>query len=423
MIGIVWVILKKKVATVEMMYGIITLYFVQMFYIISAYPELTSYIFVWLGLVISSLFNQTRVIVLAALYTMALTLYTFSRFSNQIVFTSNPDDIAYYLLFTLFVAIFLIVQSSFSEKMWTGLQDSQGKLTYILESASIITYSYDPISQVHTVSSGINTLKNMMKKEVSSSPILWKEYIHEEDKPFVDVVETHILEGKMESVEYRLEIPTNPVMWVSARFFPVISDHGTIKRVEGAFVDITERKKAEEKIEFLAYHDALTKLPNRSQLYQFVQKEQIKAEFDYERSYVIFIDLDSFKQVNDTYGHHAGDKLLSLAATRLVSSLKQIDMVSRIGGDEFVVFVTDLTSEQVIHVAERLQTTLCKPFFIDEAPIKITPSIGISKFSSNNDNLDTLISQADAAMYNIKNEGKNGIRLYDYATVPKDKSI
>lgn len=412
-IAIVWILVKKQIASVLFMYVIVTSYYLFMLYLTSVYPEPTSYIFVWLGLVISSIYNRSRLILLAAFYTMLISLYTFLRSSNEFVFTRNPDDLAYYLLFTLFVAVFLIVQSQHSEKTWNGLKDSQGKLTYILESANIITYSYDPITQVHTVSSGVKSLKNMSKKEVSSSPILWKKYIHGEDESFVNLIEQDINLGKTKSVEYRLQITNNQVMWVSARFFPFMTHDGTVERIEGALVDITERKKVEEKMEFLAYHDALTKLPNRSQLYQFVRTQQGNPKFDYQKAFVIFIDLDSFKQVNDTFGHTAGDQLLSLAATRLTSSLKQKDIVSRIGGDEFVVFIADLTVEQTIQVAERLQKALCAPFVVSGEQIEITPSIGISKFTSADDNLDTLISQADSAMYNIKNKGKNGIRLYN----------
>lgn len=423
MIAIVWFGVKKQIAPVKFMYGIVTIYFILIIYLITSYPELTTYIFVWLGLVISSIYNKSRLIILATVYTILISLYSFIRFSNDIVFSSNPADVAYYLLFTLTVAIFLIVQSQYSEKMWNGLMDSEGKLTYILESANIITYSYDTVTQVHTVSSGINSLKNINKKEISSSPILWRKYINSENDSLVNLIEQDIYLGKTMSVEYRLQIPNNQAMWVSARFFPIMTDHGTVERIEGALVDITERKKAEEKIEFLAYHDALTKLPNRSQLYEFVHKQQLNPEFDYQRAFVIFIDLDSFKQVNDTFGHNAGDQLLSIAATRLTSSLKPRDMVSRIGGDEFVVFIANVSIEQTIQVAERLHKVLCAPFDIDGEQIKITPSIGISKFSSADDKLDTLISQADSAMYNIKNDGKNGIRLYNYTDHKEDEIV
>jgi len=412
---ILWFFVRKNKSSVVMMYVIMTLYFVYLFYFITIYPVITVYIFVWLGLVISSIYNRSRLIILAAVYTILITFYIFLRPSNERVIANNPEDLVYFLFFTIFVAIFLIYQSKYSKKMWDGLNDSQEKLTNILESANIITYSYNPVTQVHTVSSGIRELKNISKKEGSSSPILWKKYIHAEDQSFINMIEKDIGQGKTLSVEYRLQIPNNQMMWVSARFFPVMNDCGIVVRIEGALVDITERKKAEERIEFLAYHDALTKLPNRSQLYQFVQSQQLNPEFDYQKAFIIFIDLDSFKLVNDTYGHRAGDQLLSLAATRLMSSLKQKDMVSRIGGDEFVIFIADLTVEETIQVAERLQKALCTPFVIGIEKIMITPSIGISKFSGTDDNLDTLISQADAAMYNIKNEGKNGVRLYNYA--------
>lgn len=379
-------------------------------------PGFSSYIFVWLGLVISSLYNRTKVILMAAAYTLLLTFITFTTYQDQFFSNNQPADIAYILLFTLFVSVFLIFQSNFTEQVWHGLNESQEKLKYILESANIITYSYNPISGIHTVSSGMKALENFSKTEKSSSPVLWKSLIHPDDLPFISKVEQEIYQGKTMAVEYRIQFSKTNIMWVAAKFFPVMSEQEPmLERIEGALVDITDRKKAEEKIEFLAYHDPLTKLPNRSQLYQYVHDQQRNRTFDYEKAFIIFLDLDSFKQINDTYGHQTGDQLLSLAAERLTRSLKKKDMVSRIGGDEFVAFINGLTIDEAIQVAERLQGALCSPFIVDGESISITPSIGISKFTSVDEDLDTLISQADAAMYNIKNEGKNGIKLYHYS--------
>ncbi|WP_416147324.1 diguanylate cyclase [Salipaludibacillus sp. HK11] len=414
LIAIVWFISQNSQAKFFTMYATITIFYGYMFYMLIEYPQPSTYLFVWLGLIISSIYNKVHLIVLATIYTLLLTSYVYYQSALEVIFFSQSINFIYFLLFTLFVAMFLVVQTKFSEKMWNGLKESQEKLTYILESANIVTYSYNLKTEVHTVTSGVVKLKNISRKEFSASPILWREFIHVEDEMFVNGIEEDIQQGKKKSVEYRLQIPDNPMMWVSARFFPILNDQGSVVRVEGALVDISDRKKAEEKIEFLAYHDPLTKLPNRSLLYEFVEQKQVCPKFNYKRAFIIFIDLDSFKQVNDTYGHAAGDQLLSIAAKRLTSSLKKIDIVSRIGGDEFVVFVDKLSVEQAVKVAERLKVDLCSPFIIGGEEIKITPSIGISKFSSTSDNLDTLISQADTAMYNIKNEGKNGVKLYDY---------
>ncbi|GLX80875.1 EAL domain-containing protein [Thalassotalea eurytherma] len=172
------------------------------------------------------------------------------------------------------------------------------------------------------------------------------------------------------------------------------------------FSDITERKKGEEQIHELAYYDDLTKLPNRS-LFNDHLSSALK-EADGKLVAVLFIDLDRFKQINDTLGHKAGDELLVMAAKRISSSVKHSDIVSRMGGDEFVVLVPAVTHiDHVEHVMGQIVTALSKPFLLSGRELIVTCSIGASISSESGSCGDTMLKHADIAMYEAKSQGRN----------------
>ncbi len=175
-----------------------------------------------------------------------------------------------------------------------------------------------------------------------------------------------------------------------------------------AIQDITDRKKAEEKSTYLAYHDALTGLPNRLQfkerLEQFVEANSKIA--------VLFIDLDKFKMINDTRGHTVGDKLLQQVAQRLINSVSDEDIVSRIGGDEFTVILTDKTKLEVSRVVEKILAEIRKPLFIEKHEIYLRSSIGISFYPTDGENIEELIKNSDIAMYNSKVLGGNSYKYF-----------
>ena len=181
----------------------------------------------------------------------------------------------------------------------------------------------------------------------------------------------------------------------------------------GIVRDITERKQAEEKIAHMAHYDYLTDLPNRAQLLQVLEHSVLLAKRYRHKLAVLFVDLDGFKAVNDTMGHDAGDLLLKLVSTRMKESLRDSDMVARVGGDEFILLLDKIESAQQAQiVANKILDVLSKPFDLMGQPGLIGGSIGISLFPDDGDTPVRLVKQADEAMYLAKQGGKGTSRFY-----------
>ncbi|HQW39318.1 MAG TPA: EAL domain-containing protein, partial [Usitatibacteraceae bacterium] len=177
--------------------------------------------------------------------------------------------------------------------------------------------------------------------------------------------------------------------------------------------DIRDRKEAEARIQFLAHHDTLTGLPNRVLLMDRLEFILASARRREARVGVLFIDLDNFKTVNDSLGHAAGDSLLRQVASRIEGALRSVDVVSRLGGDEFLVVLPDLESEQApVAVAEKLLSVVSEPVTLEGQVLSVSPSIGIAVFPRDGTTADTLIRNADAAMYLAKDRGRSNFQFF-----------
>ncbi|MBE0619610.1 MAG: EAL domain-containing protein [Burkholderiales bacterium] len=181
----------------------------------------------------------------------------------------------------------------------------------------------------------------------------------------------------------------------------------------GALRDITARRHAEARIQYLAHHDMLTGLPNRAYLTERLTTILALARRHGTLVAIMFIDLDNFKTVNDSLGHHVGDVLLKQVAGRIKEVLREADMVSRLGGDEFLVILADFAaSEDAAKVAEKLLQVISAPIELEGRELCANASIGISVFPRDGDNADDLIRNADAAMYSAKDHGRGHSRFY-----------
>ncbi len=178
--------------------------------------------------------------------------------------------------------------------------------------------------------------------------------------------------------------------------------------------DVTERTYAEEQIKHLAYHDALTGLPNRLLFKDRLTVALSHAQRAHERLAVLFLDLDRFKVINDSLGHTAGDQLLQAVAWRIQSCVRESDTVARLGGDEFTLLLPQLThSEDAARVAQKILQAVQHPFTVEGRELFITTSVGISLFPEDGEDAETLIKNADTAMYQAKAEGRDNYQLFN----------
>ena len=189
--------------------------------------------------------------------------------------------------------------------------------------------------------------------------------------------------------------------------------NGNLTNYIAIFSDLTKRRPIDDKFEFLAYHDPLTRLPNRLLLHDRFKQALATATREKTMVAVLFLDLDKFKQVNDTLGHEAGDQLLQMVGRRLEQSVREVDTVSRIGGDEFVVLLTDLrAADAVTQIAEKILAQVSEPFGIGTVEVASSLSIGIALYPNDGQDLDTLLRMADVSMYHAKNCGRNTYRFF-----------
>ena len=178
--------------------------------------------------------------------------------------------------------------------------------------------------------------------------------------------------------------------------------------------DIRQRKDSEARIDFLAHHDQLTGLPNRALLRERLEFILASARRRGNRVALLFIDLDNFKVVNDSLGHAAGDELLKVVASRLPAALRAVDVVSRHGGDEFLVVLPDVEDEHSpIQVAEKLLAAISEPMLIEGQSVSVSPSIGMAIFPRDGDTTEALIKNADAAMYLAKERGRSNYQFFN----------
>jgi diguanylate cyclase (GGDEF)-like protein/PAS domain S-box-containing protein len=201
---------------------------------------------------------------------------------------------------------------------------------------------------------------------------------------------------------------------------PLIEASGTVREVMIIAHDYTERRRAEERARHAALHDPLTGLPNRALLFEYAHHVFARAERRQQQVAVAFIDLDRFKPINDLYGHDIGDAVLRQVASRIQGHIRGEDMVFRLGGDEFLALLPGLDdSRDAERLARQLNAAVAAPYQVNGLELTLSASIGISLYPSHSDEVDALISQADAAMYEAKQMGRNQAQVYTPALADK----
>ncbi|MBP7467888.1 MAG: GGDEF domain-containing protein [Thauera sp.] len=276
-----------------------------------------------------------------------------------------------------------------------------------------------PWGVIH-ISPNIQALTGAAPDEFVSAQVSFGDFIVPEDFAAIEgAIATALRQRTSYEVEYRMQSRTGQTYWVSERGHVYVDGNGQPQWLDGVIIDVTERKKAEEAIRNLAFLDTLTGLPNRRFLLDRLRQGLANSRRHGNHGALLFIDLDHFKSINDTYGHEAGDKLLCEVARRLRQSVREGDTVARLGGDEFVVMLEDLGAsgheacERGAAIGDKILAALNEPFDIDGDQHHTTPSIGVTCFGSADERAEDLLRRADAAMYRAKAAGRNRMETND----------
>jgi diguanylate cyclase (GGDEF)-like protein/PAS domain S-box-containing protein len=240
--------------------------------------------------------------------------------------------------------------------------------------------------------------------------------IHPEDRDRVQASLARALtdDGRAGMVEFRFRQKDGGYRWLDARYAPGRGGHPRL--VEGVALDVTERREAAERINRLARTDALTDLANRRAFIEALQRVFAAALRNDQKFSLLYIDVDRFKNVNDTMGHAVGDALLEALAARLRSHCRASDVVARLGGDEFAVLQNDLRDgSDAVAMASKIQGALSTPYSLPIGDLRVTVCVGVAIYAPETADPDMMLAQADKALYHAKAEGRNQFRLYSQA--------
>jgi len=312
-------------------------------------------------------------------------------------------------------------------KMHVQLKESEKLHRYIVNKSPDIVYILDEEGRFTFINKRIETLLGYKVKEVVGKH--YTELVHDDDIEKAQFKFNERRTGKRASINIELKLKCknndqprnfdNRILPIEINSVGVYSSHETEedKKFIGTYGiarDITDRIEAEEIIRFQAYHDMLTRLPNRTLLNDRLKQALTHARRNKTNLSVMFLDLDRFKMINDTLGHIVGDHLLQAVAMRLRHCLREGDTLARLGGDEFTLLLPEVQSKKdAERVAKKIIKSLKMPFKIDNHELFVSTSIGISHYPEDGESIESLIKHADIAMYSVKGSGKNDYQFYD----------
>ncbi len=294
-----------------------------------------------------------------------------------------------------------------------ALKATEEKLCGILDTIDNVVWSM--------TDSGLSYL-NPMAEVVYGRPLgdffdqhdLLSECVHPDDRRNVLSAEQRLCQHGSLTEVFRVVRPDATIRWVEQRSRAVRDSAGQLLRIDAVVSDITERKEYEARIGYLANHDALTDLANRNLLGdRLIQAMRLGRRNEGSMLALLFLDLDRFKSINDSYGHTVGDALLKAVAARLLATVRDGDTVARQGGDEFIILLVNMREAQdIIRAVGKILQAFRAPFLIDEHRLHITVSIGVTVFPHDGQDMWTLLTNADTAMYRAKDDQGNTFHFY-----------
>ena len=363
--------------------------------------------------------------------------YTGRIVASSLVFIINSIYIAYYFLqdgsirlieligFPIMVSLAWFFGKQYDKAKWylVKLKESNADLNSLYNNSASFLWSSDINKQKNTVSKGMEQLYGYTAEEFEEKYDLWITTVHEDDREKVNHYYQELLSGKSARCEWRLIHKNGEERWLAALGNPLFNHEGQLVKLNGVARDITYRKQMEEKLHTMAFYDHLTGLPNRNLLHEQITQSLSQSKQTQRKIAIMLLDLDRFKIINDTLGHTFGDLLLKEVSNRMSRFITDHSIVSRYGGDEFIIFQENASYYEASSLAEDIIREFSDPIFVNGKPFFISTSIGISLYPLNGDSSDILIKNADAAMYAAKENGGNGYQFYNSTLDEKNKKI
>lgn len=319
-----------------------------------------------------------------------------------------PLNIALFFMLLLLIAVGIVyIKLKNSEELWK----------FALEGAGDGVWDWDIGNNKAQFSDRYKEMLGFSIKEMDDNIKEWNTHVHPDDLASLEQAIEDYLSGKAEKYihEHRMICKNKSIMWVLSRGMIVKRDkNGKPLRMVGTHTDITARKLLETRLENLAHFDALANIPNRT-----LFNDRLKLALSYTKREkkmlaVMFIDLDLFKEINDLYGHETGDIVLKKISRQLVSCVRESDTVARMGGDEFVILLPIVDDiEDVKLVASKIVEAVAQPIKVAKTHLHVTCSIGIAIYPQHGKDEKLLMINADMAMYQAKNGGKNQAKFFD----------
>jgi diguanylate cyclase (GGDEF)-like protein/PAS domain S-box-containing protein len=311
-------------------------------------------------------------------------------------------------------------------RTFRALKDGEARLAKAQRMARLGHWDWDVIENRWHLSNEVCRIFGLAQGECPANREALVKVIHPDDRDEVACLFAAALRGEVKyDIEYRLILPNGTSRVVAEQAEVKFNKQGQPEHVEGTVQDCTERRQAEARVRYLAYYDALTGLPNRQMFLELLPRSLRQARRSKRPLALLFLDLDNFKSINDSLGHSTGDEVLREVADRLSTCVRAADLISRpgrgnpkldvfrFGGDEFTLLLVDLEHEQDASlVARRIISTLAKPHMVQGSELFALVSIGIAVFPSDGDDANTLLRNADSAMYQAKLKGKNTFEYY-----------
>ena len=321
-----------------------------------------------------------------------------------------PFFIALIFMLLLLIAVdFYYIKLKNSEELWK----------FALEGAGDGFWDWDISNDKAHFSDRYKEMLGFNNEEVDNNVKEWNNRVHPDDAASLEQAVSDYLSGKIEKYihEHRVICKDKSIKWVLSRGMIVKRDkHGKPLRMIGTHTDITARKLLETRLENLAHFDALANVPNRTLFNDRLKLALSYAKREKKMLAVMFIDLDLFKEINDLYGHETGDIVLKKVSRQLVSCVRESDTVARMGGDEFVILLPIVDEiEDVKLVAHKIVEAVAQPIKVAKTHLHITCSIGIALYPQHGKDEKLLVINADMAMYQAKNSGKNQAKFFEEA--------